>query len=257
MAAKERMSEQQSIDPTGPTYLTDLSTTAAMESARASAYAGDATAGKAGQDFANVIGTRALHLRTAIARHDALVADDLMPEAGKARLIEENARTLAALDYSTGEIAENASLMQEISLRASLLAHNESNDVAIRAKVNNYLANLSGSEAQSAVIQLAGVTEFSTFMAGSEGQSLASRYGVDHAALTRAAIQNLTANGNQTQRKLGEALAVAPGKAYRAKMLSKANYVEAVAKFRLANQKAVGRGFEGPDGTPPAPRGRK
>jgi hypothetical protein len=87
-------------------------------------------------------------------------------------------------------------------------------------------------------------------MAGSEGQSLASRYGVDHKALMRAAIQNLTANGSATQRKLGEALAVAPGNAYRAKMLSKANYADAIAKFRLANQKAFGRGFEGLAGLP-------
>jgi hypothetical protein len=63
-----------------------------MESARASAYAGDPVAGEAGKDFANVMGTRALQLRVALARHDALQADDMMSAAGKARLIEENAR---------------------------------------------------------------------------------------------------------------------------------------------------------------------
>ena len=181
-----------------------------------------------------------------MSKATAIQADDTIYPDGRDRLTQQIADDLAKANSSGAEAAENYSFFQEIALENTLLAHDESNDVAIRAKLGNYFANLSPNDAQSKMHDLARDTEFSTFLAGSEGESLAARYSVDHKAIKAAAVKALTKNGNAKQRALGNALAIAPGQSYRAKMLSQTTNNDAVKAIRAMRATAKRAGFGDP-----------
>lgn len=223
---------------------TDLSLMASTEIMQLTDLAID---GQSSDYFAfvkNQLGSVVTQLGMARGEHAKLSADDQMNPIGRERRLSE---LPDRIDAGTGDVLNNidtAIAVLEAHLRSQALAHDGSNDVALRQELQNYSTGLNRDTAMGALIPLAADSRYSTLLAGSYGKSLAARFGIDHSAFTRAALQSLATNGTPIQVRAIAGLNKIPA-ARRAHFLARSEAQKVSGKFRAASAARPAPNFDG------------
>jgi hypothetical protein len=193
--------------------------------------AGDPVASQLVSEIQSAIGTVSRTVRSAAAEAEKLKNDDLSNPIGIARRLEESPKNLEAVTHGLHEKVDSAIAVLEARLTSLALQHDPANDLALREEIGHRIANLKASDAGTLLVTLAATPRYATLMAGFFGDALAARYGVDPAALIRAALQSVAENGTPNQRRAAGALASRP-KAARVLALSKAGVQDAARAIR-------------------------
>jgi hypothetical protein len=211
------------------TPLIDLASTEVM---KADLSAGDPTVSRAIGEIQNAVGTVSRVVRQSVAEAEQLKNNDLLYPDGKTRLLAEMSSKLDATASGQLDKAEIAIDIAEMRLTLMALQHDPVNDVALREEVGHRTANLKASDAGVTLTTLAANSRYSTLLAGPLGESLCARFGIDHGALVRAALQSLAQNGTDKQRRAAAALAKGVPQARRSVALARAGAKDAGASIR-------------------------